>query len=289
MRIIEPAALEVPYRHNGHDQTAPLLVYSTEIETGQKPIMILPGLGEDGLVAAKLVRQMEKLRVAARIGVLTFRNHEAIDSMCRKGPGILAAEINRLYGDDEDAPVNSIGHSQSGGSQLVAALDTPQFEGARHVSIAPVGPNSPFLGESEEERPREFWLRFARILKNPAPWRMGVDFTRRIASDTLGSRIRNGYNLLPCKVNYALSDDMHEYAIGGLKTLVSVGSVALITSNDDPLFPSHEVRSVLGQRGLEGVEQIASVGSHEPMISRRGWEQVQAALDFINREDAALS
>lgn len=272
------------------ETTAVASVYSSQAELPEDTVLLLPGLGEEALTARKLVRLQQQKERNVAVAVLRFPDQLSINFVCMHMPQLVAAEINKRKGLQTDAPLHTVSHSQGGGVLLSCAPQTPQLHDARHVVLSPVGLNTQHFGQTPQERAKTFWKRhlFMNMIKNgqffdPKNWLTGLDLTKRLASDVVGSLVTNGYNLLPHKIAYALSDDMHKNAMVGLDHLVQHAErVAIMTGSNDPLFPLAELDETLTKHDIFSVALQETVGAHESMAGGLGRLQVEAAFRELN-------
>lgn len=290
---VQHVNLPMPYRYKWRTSEVDISLYMPKNVTAERvattiPTLIFPGLGEEGFTSRRLAKMLHMQGKTAIVGVLRFPERTAIDAVCKQAPGFVAAAVNRMAGLDPLAGVHTISHSQSGGALLVAANETPQLSGTKHAIISPVGINTRHMGPEGPERTREFWKRFTiRNLRqpgqmHPANWRTGTDLTKRLVADTAGSFVTNGYNLLPHKIDYTLSDRMHEQALNGLRTLHGTAAdVHIFSGMHDPVFPVHEIEDTLQENDIFGVAVHEVSGAHESLVSRLGMLQLEAAFSAL--------
>ncbi len=291
---VDRTVLEMPFTHNGHTQTAPVELYTPVnafLDNPDLPL-VFPGMGNEGIYARRLTKILDGLDFPAVTVVFHFPNAEAVDPVCVNGVEFVASKVNRILGLDKDTPKDTISHSQSGGIVLISGKHTPQLADARHSVIAPVGLNSYQMGPEGNTRKKEFWKRF--LLENPrqegqlhpSGWSVGAGVFGRFISDTAGSFIRNGYNLLPKKLEYAISDRSSRNAIQGLSQMTVSSATALFVGENDPVFRFVEIEETLSSNGMEEKVRLDSVaGAHEPLVCRLGRLQLSAAIDHIRKNN----
>lgn len=287
--------MPVSYKHN--TGSVPIDYYLSEVKgSDKKPLLVLPGMGEDHYVSRKLAYNLKVLGIPALIAVLKFPDIGSMDVVCKKAPGFMAALLNKTYGDNPQAAVSTLSHSQSGGAVLVAGNNTEQFAGAKHAVVSPVGVNTLAMGQDMSARKKEFWKRL--LWKNnlqpgqfvPANWRAGLDLSLRLVGDTVGSWAANDYSLLGHKVEYALSDQMHDLAMRGLARLQENSSVIMYTGKDDPLFPWGELRMAThNYEPTRAVSVLIESGAHESMVNSNGKHQLQNPIRFLTGVDTSVS
>lgn len=285
MNGIETIKLEMPYRHNGHTQNAPIILRAPAglMEDEADPTLLVMGYGIGRFSARKVARIPEG---SSLISVqFVFTDAESIEPLCQDGVRLVAASLNRRRGLDEERPVKTISQSQGAGIVAFAGnQQVPQLKDARHALLSPVGFNSAFLGP-EDKRMFEVIKRFGKNAKQEGQmdfqnWPANVDVLYRLFYDSFIK-----WGLLRNKFNYALSDERASEGIRGLRWLANNSHMAFFIGEHDPVFPKKEVVTTLSSSGLGALVTNGTVrimpGAHEPHVSKLGKRQLADALEFI--------
>lgn len=291
MFSVQREVLDFNYQRNGHTQSAPIELYypSGSLVEGVTMPMAILGLGNEGLYARRFTRLLSELEMPGVSVVLHFPDKESIDQVCMGGLNFTASALNRRMGVPEDTPMNTLSHSQGGGILLASARETPQLVGKRHSVVAPVGLNSRALGSEGRERSHEFWRRYMfcnmtqpGMVTDLRHWRAGIGAAGRLLNDTLVSKVKNGYNLLPSKIDYAIGNKLSDASVEGIKHLAAFAHPLLIVGKNDPIFRVDEISATLYENaGQDPIELAVVSGAHEPLIGKKGYPQLVAAVAFM--------
>ena len=242
----------------------------------QDPILNLNGIGE-GKYSASIAPRILGSNVISPI--LPFRGELEltpvnIERIATEVPALIALDglrrVNELSGADHSR-INLLARSQGGAPGIRSALgNTDVFN--RLAYVAPFGLNKEFLGDDETERRREVIRRLRRVASRSNPLDYG-NFRSSIETTSYMARSALNGTLFP-SLDAALEFDLVE----DLAELASKRETAVFASEDDPLFPKHEIDAALAGSDVEVIELT---GTHATPGSRLGRRHLRTAGDWL--------
>ncbi len=255
------------------------LVGSNALTSKTDPVHLYTGYGEEKLAissAIKMLDDLERPAIGVRLPDSFSRDRATLEMTAIEAPRAVAQWFNERLGKATEDPVDVIGHSKGAGALLMAGVHAPEQYGVMGL-IGPIGITNKYLGETERQRIKNYFLRIAVLntltpdhspITDPTNILSFYEFAINIAKD-----IKNG--VIKTKLDLAFSLDL----ANNVASLAKDHAIRLFLGEDDKLFTTDEYKDCLGKDVFEN-NTVIIPGSHSAMISRMGRRQLHIASDW---------